>query len=129
MWDPWVEQLKSNFRVTRLDLPAAGLTGSSDQFDYTSEGTDRAVAAIRNALQQVGVKELHMVGTSFGGVLAFRYAGTYADEVRSLTLLNSAGLVHKEVNPNVSQTAPIKSNILAHITPRFVVDNFISKLI
>lgn len=129
MWDEWVKHLEPNFRVTRLDLAGAGLTGSADSIKYTSEGTDEAVASIRKLLKKVGVEEFHMVGTSFGGILAFRYAGDYADEIRSLTLINSAGLIHKTVNPNVSQTRPVQAGILARITPRFFVDDFIRRLI
>jgi len=126
MWDGWVKDLSDRYRITRMDLIASGLTGPWPSKDYT---TEELVASLHGLMQKLGLKDFHLVGTSSGGIFAFRYAGDYPDDIRSLMLINSAGLVHRKTNPNVSQTIPVKSNILARITPKSVVDKFVKRLI
>ena len=36
-WDGWVEELRDDFRILRIDLPAFGLTGPERDHDYSPE--------------------------------------------------------------------------------------------
>ncbi len=126
MWDGWVETLQDKYRVTRLDLIAHGLTGSGPQEQYTN---DELAEMLHELTTKLNLENFHLVGTSIGGILAFTYAADHPERVNSLTLINSAGLLHRTVNPNASQVLPIRSRILSKITPKFVVDKFVTHLI
>lgn len=88
-WDPWVAELSQYYRVIRFDMPAAGLTGKVGSGDYSIANTMRTVDALMNKL---GEERFAVVGTSLGGIVAFRYAATRRERVAALILMNSAGV-------------------------------------
>ena len=88
-WDDWVDVLSSDYRVVRMDLPGAGLTGSVSTGDYSIDNTMKTVDAL---MDKIGARRFALVGTSLGGVVAFRYASTRRDRVAALILMNAAGV-------------------------------------
>ncbi len=88
-WDGWADSLKQDFRVIRLDLPSLGLTGRVRSGDYSIDNTMRLVDAL---MDRLGERRFALVGTSFGGIVAFRYAASRPDRAASLVLMNSAGV-------------------------------------
>lgn len=88
-WDPWTAELSADYRVIRFDLPAAGLTGRVGSGDYSIANTMRTVDAL---MDRLGEDRFAVVGTSLGGIIAFRYAATRRDRVAALVLMNSAGV-------------------------------------
>jgi pimeloyl-ACP methyl ester carboxylesterase len=88
-WDIWTEQLKKDFRVVRLDLPSLGFTGRVRLSDYSIDNTMRTVDAL---MDRLGERRFTLVGTSYGGIVAFRYAATRTDRAAALILMNSAGV-------------------------------------
>lgn len=88
-WQPWVDVLRSDYRVVRLDLPAFGLTGGVQSGNYS---IDRFMALVDALMDHLGIERFAIVGASYGGVVAFRYAGTRTDRVTALVLSNSAGI-------------------------------------
>lgn len=88
-WDEWTEDLKSDYRVVRIDMPGAGLTGEVASKDYSIASTMNTVDAL---MAKLDVQEFALVGTSLGGVVAFRYASTRPQKVAALILMNSAGV-------------------------------------
>lgn len=89
-WDDWVPELTKHYRVVRLDLPAAGLTGRVGSGDYSIDNTMRTVDML---MDRLGIERFAVVGTSLGGIVAFRYASTRSERVATLILMNSAGVV------------------------------------
>lgn len=127
MWDGWVDHLSDDYRITRLDLIAHGLTGPGRADSYS---TDEIGALLKKLLEALELDDFHLVGTSIGGIFAFTYAAENADQVESLTLINSAGLIHRNVNPNpVQNRVPLTYRLLARITPRQMMDDFFASLI
>lgn len=127
MWDEWVNELKGEYRITRMDLVAHGLTGRGQKEYYS---TDDLTVLLHGLLQKLELNNFHLVGTSIGGIFGFTYAAEYPGDVRSLTLINSAGLIHKSVNPNpVGKTVPWRFRLFARITPRYLIDDFVSSII
>lgn len=126
MWDGWVEALSDKYRVTRLDLISHGLTGPGPKDAYT---TDDLTEMFHELVEALSLEQFHLVGTSSGGIVAFTYAADHSDRIQSLTLINSAGLIHKSVNPNASEVLPLRSRILSRITPKSVVADFVAGLI
>ena len=88
-WQPWVETLRDSYRVVRLDLPAFGLTGGVPSGNYS---IDRYLTLVDGLMDHLGIRRFAIVGASYGGLVAFRYAGTRTDRVTALVLVNSAGI-------------------------------------
>jgi pimeloyl-ACP methyl ester carboxylesterase len=88
-WDPWVSVLRANYRVVRLDLPAFGLTGPVPSGNYS---IDRYLALVDALMDNLGIERFAIVGTSYGGLVAFRYAATRTERITALVLSNSAGV-------------------------------------
>jgi len=88
-WDGWVKVLSRNYRVIRLDLPAFGLTGPVPSGNYS---VDRYLMLVDSLMDHLGIDRFAIVGTSYGGLVAFRYAGTRVDRVAALVLASSAGV-------------------------------------
>lgn len=88
-WDTWVEVLEKDYRVVRLELPAFGLTGPVPSGNYS---IDRYLTMIDGLMDHVGIERFAIVGASYGGLVAFRYAATRLERVTALVLSNSAGI-------------------------------------
>lgn len=88
-WDGWVKVLKPDYRVVRLDLPSFGLTGPVPSGNYS---VDRYLSMVDALMDHLGIQRFAIVGTSYGGLVAFRYAGTRLDRITALILANSAGV-------------------------------------
>lgn len=98
-WDALSDALDDRYRVIRLDLSAAGLTGPDPTLRY---GIDRNVELVHGLLARLGLTRVALVGTSSGGMTAFRYAARYPDQVSRLVLINSAGM------PRTAATNPLR---------------------
>lgn len=88
-WQPWVETLRDDYRVVRMDLPAFGLTGAVPSGNYS---VDRFLTQVDGLMDHLGIERFAIVGASYGGLVAFRYAGTRTDRITALLLSNSAGI-------------------------------------
>lgn len=88
-WDGWVAALVDDYRVVRFDLPAFGLTGPVPSGNYS---IDRYLMLVDSLMDHLGIDRFAIAGTSYGGLVAFRYAGTRTDRVTALILQNSAGI-------------------------------------
>ena len=82
-WEPQLAALSASWRVVAWDLPGYGasapLPGPLD-FDVLAD------AAVR-LFDAAGTEAAHLVGLSFGGMIAQHTALRHPDRVRSLTLL------------------------------------------
>lgn len=99
-WDALSDALDDRYRVLRLDLSGAGLTGPDPTLGY---GIERNIELLHGLLGQLKVPSVALVGTSSGGIAAFRYAALYPDRVSRLVLVNSAGL------PRTAATNPLRA--------------------
>jgi pimeloyl-ACP methyl ester carboxylesterase len=99
-WDQLSAKLEGRFRVIRLDLSGAGLTGDDPSRRY---GIERNIELVRGLLASLHLDSVAMVGTSSGGITAFRYAARYPDQVSRLVLINSAGM------PRTAATNPLRA--------------------
>jgi len=88
-WDGWAEVLSKRYRVLRFDMPAFGLSGPLRSGNYS---VDRMLSLIDAFMDEMGVERFAIAGTSYGGLVAFRYAATRTDRVTALVLANSAGV-------------------------------------
>lgn len=80
--------LTPHYRVIAPDLPGFGAASKPDSVTYTiAEQVER----LRAFAQGLGLKKLHLGGSSMGGAIATTWAARYPDEVASLWLLAPAG--------------------------------------
>jgi pimeloyl-ACP methyl ester carboxylesterase len=88
-WDGWEAVLSQRYRVLRLDLPSFGLSGPIRSGNYS---VDRMLSLVDGFMDQMGAERFAIAGTSYGGLVAFRYAATRTERVGALILANSAGI-------------------------------------
>ncbi len=82
VWDAWADNLKSDYRVIRIDWPPYGLT-----VDNTGEaGTPHAAKVVEGVLAQLKVDQVILVGSSSGATLSVLYAAQHPERVRALAL-------------------------------------------
>lgn len=97
-WDGMVENMTDSFRVIRFDFPGNGLSGIDSQGRYSPEFYGEIITELTDAL---GVDRFHLIGTSSGGTVAFRYAAANPEKIERFVLINSAGMPRTAVtNPN-----------------------------
>lgn len=101
-WDAWVSVLAKDYRVVRLDLPAFGLTGPVPSGNYS---IDRYLTLVDALMDELGIERFAIVGTSYGGLAAFRYAATRTGRITGLVIMNSAGVEYgkQEVDPKTGE--------------------------
>jgi pimeloyl-ACP methyl ester carboxylesterase len=97
-WDGLADRLKKDHRVIRLDLLTAGLTGVDTKDRYSMERNEELLDGLSKKLD---VHQYALVGTSSGGMVAFRRAAAHPEETTRLVLINSAGM------PRTAATDPI----------------------
>lgn len=77
--------LTNSFRVTVFDLRGHGYS-DMPLSGYTSADMQEDLHAL---LDQLGIRQAHLVGHSFGGVVALQFATLCPERVRSLTIADS----------------------------------------
>ena len=116
-WEPWVKQLKRNFRVIRIDIPGHGLTEADSTNDYSME---RTVFLIQELLEELEIEKLSIAGASLGGTIGLHYARHNPKKIENLILVSPGAL-----NPRVrGRVEPVKLpkpfELIAYITPRAI---------
>ena len=103
MWDDWAPALTDRYRVLRIDLPGQGLSGAIASGDYSIEAYERLMLGV---LDQFSVDRFFLVGTSFSGVVAFRYAAHAGERLLGLVLANASGLPRPAGGPSPNAPPP-----------------------
>lgn len=85
-WEPLVGAIgATGVRALAFDLPDFGETAAPAGFEHTVPGYATFVDA---ALTTLGVERLHLSLHDFGGPIGLAWAGTHADRLASLTLID-----------------------------------------
>jgi pimeloyl-ACP methyl ester carboxylesterase len=87
-WEDWARLLGPGFRVIRFDIPGFGLTGPDPTGDYTDA---RSLALIAGLMDRLGLTRAHLLGSSMGGRIAWRFAAAHPDRVEKLVLMAPDG--------------------------------------
>lgn len=94
-WRPWVERLKTDYRLIAIDLPGHGLTETPPGYQATLEGNAALVDALATHL---GVEHFVLAGNSMGGAVSLSYAIAHPDKLDGLVLVDAAGWPGDEKN-------------------------------
>jgi pimeloyl-ACP methyl ester carboxylesterase len=98
MWDDQVAALASRYRVVRMDLHGFGKSAAvTGPFSHS--------AIIAELLRHLGIERAHVVGLSFGGLIAAQFVQEYPELAQSLTLVDSdlSGLPWKTLGPSIGK--------------------------
>lgn len=115
-WDAAAKSLTKQFRVIRLDLSGAGLTAADPTGRY---GVDRNIELAQGVMAELGLQTVALVGTSSGGISAFRMAARFPEQVTRLVLINSAGMPRTAAtNPMRARSGPVSRWIQSRLRSR-----------
>lgn len=119
-FDAWVDVLKNEKRVVRMDLPAFGLTGPFPDRHYS---IDNYVAFISHFLASRGIERCILGGNSLGGQIAWQYTTQHPEMVDRLILIDAAGYPFESKSVPIAfkmTRTPVLNQLLTFITPRFM---------
>lgn len=88
-WRLTVPALAGEHRVIAFDQPGFGFTERLPGATYTVQGWTDHVLGVLDAL---GLARVDLVGNSFGGAIALRFATQHPDRVGKLVLMGSVGV-------------------------------------
>ena len=86
-WLRFADALPENYRLIAPDLAGHGQSALAESYDLEAQA-DR-LHALASILR---LSEFHIVGNSMGGAISVIYASKYPEQIRSLTLIDAAGL-------------------------------------
>lgn len=116
-WQGWVDQFGDNVRVVRLTLPGFGLTGPPEGGEYDIPYyTDFLVSF----LDELGLHEVALAGSSLGGAISWRFAAKHPDRVERLLLLDAG---RQQLLPEAAEAllTPGVDMVPRYLTPRTAV--------
>jgi pimeloyl-ACP methyl ester carboxylesterase len=126
IWKTTLAALDPGMPVAELDLPAHGKSPLGDV-----ESFDDIVEAVAMALDRAAIGPCHLVGHSFGGVIAMALAAQRRVDVRSLMLIAPAGLgpdIEREFLQGFTRATRVESLIpwlrLLYAKPSLVTQAF-----
>jgi abhydrolase domain-containing protein 6 len=108
-WTRFGKHLTSHFRVIAPDLPGFGESSPDPDGDYTIRVQTERIKAFIRAL---GIKSLHLGGSSMGGNIAGAYASRYPKDLKSLLLIAPGGIVSSEPSEMFRRLKEGKTNPL-----------------
>jgi 3-oxoadipate enol-lactonase len=113
-WDRQIEALTDRYRVVAVDLPGHGLS-SVPRHDGSISRLAEDVAGI---IDDTGAGAAHIVGHSFGGMIAQELAISFPDSVRSLTLIATAATFADERRAFMrDHAASVREDGMATVVP------------
>lgn len=87
-WEPWVANLKRDYRVISLDLPGHGLTNC---LEGERIGTEQFVETVDAVTKSLGIDKFTLAGNSMGGGVAWAYALAHPSRLEGLVLVDASG--------------------------------------
>ncbi len=117
-WEPWAQALAAQWRVIRIDLPGAGLTGADPGNDYSDARTLKLLVAL---MDQRGVARASFIGHSMGGRLAWRMAAEHPERVDKLVLVAPDGFASPGFEYGKAPDVGISVRAMRWVLPRSVL--------
>ena len=129
-WDGWVDELRADFRLIRLDLPGHGLTGPNAAHDYR---TETYVRMLGRFVDRVGVDRFALAGNSMGGGISWLFTARHPERVERLVLIDASGAPRTADAPSGARHSggssvmrfvrlPVIDRLVTRFTPRFLFE-------
>lgn len=90
-WTSIIKQLATDYHILTLDLPGFGRS-SKENKAYNPTNYAKLIHHLTN---QYASRPFHLLGHSMGGAIALRYAADHPNGVKTLTLVDPAGILHR----------------------------------
>jgi len=91
-WPLYAHYFTKRCRVIAPDLPGFGENVRNPDWHYGAEAQTERLRAFFDVL---GIGKFHLAGNSMGGYIALNYALTHPNQLKSLTLIDNAGVTSK----------------------------------
>lgn len=125
-WDPWVERLKTHYRIIRVDIPGFGLTGpASNPSVYTKDG---AVDLFGRIVDEMKLEKFSIAGNSLGGYIAWNYTLKHPERIEKLILIDSVGFPQELPGIIAFASNPFVRPFARYVFPRFLVDGAVQEV-
>ena len=105
-WDRQIEALSARYNIVAFDLPGHGRSGG-DAADWSF---DYAADIVVQLLDEVSETPVHLIGISFGGMIAQVTALARPDKIRSLALIGTASGFPEDVRKGMRARAQAVRN-------------------
>lgn len=86
-WKPFIEVFSQDYKLVLLDFLDQGRSDRADKY-YTQ---DLHVEILKELFDSLGFNKVNMVGISYGGEVALRFAVKYQEKLLTLILANTTG--------------------------------------
>lgn len=93
-WAGFRADLDREYRVVAFDLPGHGQSSAPEKHERYS--LDRFAVDMANALDQLALERVVVLGYSMGGRAALRFAGQYAERTAALVLISTSSGIRDE---------------------------------
>jgi 3-oxoadipate enol-lactonase len=102
-WDRQIEALQADYNVVAFDLPGHGSSPGGPQ----DCSFDKAAATVADLIEVVSSRPVHLVGISYGGMIAQATVLARPELVRSLTLIGTASTFPEAVRKGMRTRAEV----------------------
>ena len=124
-WDKITAALKDDYTCIRYDLRGHG----ESPMPTESFGLDELVEDLEALRARLGVKKMHIIGHSLGGMIGPAYAHKYPGRVLSIGLLSTAAFRTGQDSENVRNVVRAMEEkgipqVLTTLTARWFTDSF-----
>ena len=92
VWKPQIEDFSKKFRMIILDMRG---TGRSERPDYSYTMND-ILYDIKDLMDELQLKSAHLIGRSFGGMIAQNFVLKYPDYIKKLVLIATYAKAEEE---------------------------------
>jgi pimeloyl-ACP methyl ester carboxylesterase len=116
-WEPWVANLKRDYRVITLDLPGHGLTNC---LETRRIGTEQFVETVDAVTRALGIEHFTLAGNSMGGGVAWAYALAHPSQLDALVLVDASGWPE---SAEEAKSDPIAFKLLGNPVARLLMKN------
>ena len=89
-WITFLPSFSNSYRLVVPDLPGFGESSVSGKANFDIPSQTKRFARF---IDKVGLNSFHLIGVSMGGYISAYYASEYPEKIRSLTLIDAAGVV------------------------------------
>jgi pimeloyl-ACP methyl ester carboxylesterase len=90
-WNHLIKQLQYDYFIFTLDLPGFGQSSKQNAL-YSPKNYARL---IHQLTQRIVKRPFHLVGHSMGGAISLQYTHDFPQDVKTLTLVDAAGILHR----------------------------------
>ncbi len=126
-YNGWAKELKSVFRLIRIDMPGFGLTGPNKRGNHEMLMYKRCIATV---LDRLGVKKCHIVGSSLGGWVSWEFAADYPERIEKMILMGAAGFLDQRNIPLPFKMArtPFLNKVARYAIKRSILEQFLKQV-